>query len=168
MKNRALPKADSHRIIDIALDSHSLTTRSADIEVERHRAVSDLLAENSFRLTSPAEAHGPYRLSLSLEEDRLVLHVACTKTGHQEDLRLPLGPFRKHIQDYIVLCDNFYKTARAGQIHQLEAIDVGRRSIHDEAALLLAETIENKVILDKPTARRLFSLIYVLHIRTLK
>jgi uncharacterized protein (UPF0262 family) len=72
------------------------------------------------------------------------------------------------MQDYTVLCDNFYKTARMGQIHQLEAIDAGRRSIHDEAALLLAETVENKVILDKPTARRLFSLIYVLHIRTLK
>lgn len=168
MKNNALPQTAGHRIIDVTLDSHSLTTRSADIEVERHRAVSDLLADNSFRLVAPDNASGPYRLALSLEEERLVLHIACTKTGHQEALRLPLSPFRKHIQDYIVLCDNFYKTARAGQIHQLEAIDVGRRSIHDEAALLLAETIENKVILDKPTARRLFSLIYVLHIRTLK
>ena len=154
-----------HKIVDITLDSHSLVMRSADLEIERHKAISDLLHENSFRLKEPDNAQGPYRLMLSLEDERLILHIACTKTGHQENLRILLAPMKQHISDYAIVCDNFYKTARAGQIHRLEAIDAGRRSIHDEAAGLLAENLENKVILDKMTARRLFSLLYVLHMR---
>ena len=154
-----------HKIIDVALDSQSLNTRSADIEIERHKVISDLLGENNFRLVTPETAHGPYRLLLSLEDGRLILQVGCTKTGHREDIRILLSPLKKHISDYTLVYDNFYKTARGGQIHQLEAIDAGRRSIHDEAAAILAESLENKVILDKTTARRLFSLLYVLHMR---
>ena len=115
---------------------------------------------------APETAQGPYRLLLSLEDDRLIMQVGCAKTGHQENMRILLTPLKKHINDYTIVCDNFYKTARAGQIHRLEAIDAGRRSIHDEAADMLAESLENKVILDKMTARRLFSLLYVLHMRS--
>jgi len=154
-----------HRIIGVTLDSKSLTTRAADIEVEKHRAVSDLLHENSFRLKTPETAEGPYNLTLSLQEGRLVIDVGCVRTGHREGLQLALAPLRKHISDYVIICDNFYKTARAGQIHRLEAIDAGRRAVHDEGAGLLAEALEDKVLLDKPTARRLFSLVYVLHMR---
>lgn len=155
------------RIIDVILDSGSLTTRSADIEMERHKAISDLLAENSFTLAEHPDAVGPYHLHLSLSkaEDRLHIRARCTQTQTEADIGLPLGSLKKHIHDYVILCDNFYKTARAGQIHRLEAIDAGRRSIHDEGAELLAETIQNRIILDKLTARRLFSLLYVLHMR---
>lgn len=158
-------KSKEGRIIDILLDGTHAGTRSADIEMERHKAISDLLAENSFRLTTPEAACGPYQLLLALAEDRLYMRVKCRVSDTTTEMTLPLSPLKKHIHDYVILCDNFYKTARAGQIHRLEAIDAGRRSIHDEGAELLAESLENKVILDKLTARRLFSLLYVLHMR---
>ncbi len=154
-----------YKIIEVTLDNASLTTCAADIEIERHKAIADLLHDNNFRLITPETAQGPYRLLIGLEDDRLVFQIACTRTGHLEDIRLLLSPYKKHIDDYVILCDNFYKTARAGQIHRLEALDAGRRGIHDEAASLLAENLEKKVILDKMTARRLFSLLYVLHMR---
>lgn len=159
--------AQAGKIIDVALDSGSLMTRSPDIEMERHRAISDLLVENNFRLAEHPDAPGPYHLHLALsaQEQRLRIRIHCTRSGHDEEISLPLGGLRKQIHDYVILCDNFYKTARAGEIHRLEAIDAGRRSIHDEGAEMLAEMIENHVILDKLTARRLFSLLYVLHMR---
>lgn len=154
-----------HRIVEVKLDTSSIVAKSADIEVERHRAISDLLDENSFRLASPETAEGPYKLFLSLSPERMLMLVGCTKTGHETEIPLPLSVLKRHINDYVIVCDNFYKTARAGEMHRLEAIDAGRRSIHNEAAELIAETLENKVILDKTTARRLFSLLYVLHMR---
>ena len=102
---------------------------------------------------------------VGLDADRLHMRVHCRGTDVTENLSVPLASLKKHIHDYVILCDNFYKTAREGQIHRLEAIDAGRRSIHDEAAELLAESLQNKVNLDKLTARRLFSLLYVLHMR---
>lgn len=161
------PKAPvtKFRIADVVLDSSSLTARSTDIEMERHKAISDLLAENSFELLAPAGTTGAYHLKLTLDADRLHMRVHCRGTDVTENLSVPLASLKKHIHDYVILCDNFYKTAREGQIHRLEAIDAGRRSIHDEAAELLAESLQNKVNLDKLTARRLFSLLYVLHMR---
>jgi uncharacterized protein (UPF0262 family) len=155
------------RIVAITLDTGTMAARSADLEMERHRAISDLLCENSFRLKAPDTAMGPYRLHLSLVGDRLLLDVGCNGTGHQEGIPLPLTGLRRQINDYAIICDNFYKAARAGEMHRLEAIDMGRRGMHDEAAEMLAEALEDKVILDKTTARRLFSLVYVLHARTI-
>lgn len=157
--------AAKYRIADVVLDSSITTTRSTDIEMERHKAISDLLAENSFQLIEPAGSTGAYHLKLTLDTDRLHIRIHCRGTDMTEMMSLPLAPLRKHIHDYVILCDNFYKTAREGQIHRLEAIDAGRRSIHDEGAELLAESLQNKVNLDKLTARRLFSLLYVLHMR---
>lgn len=154
------------RIIDIKLDSQTLPARGADIEIERHRAISDLLDDNSFRLLEPAAACGPYRLNLSLTKDHLAILAICTATDYTANISLPLAELKRHIADYVIVCDTFYKTARAGEFHRLEAIDAGRRSIHNEAAELLQETLENKVILDKATARRLFTLLYVLHMRS--
>lgn len=156
-----------HRISSVRLDAGSLGVRTeTQIEVERHRTISDLLEENSFRLAAQEAAEGPYEVCMSLQEERFVMQVACTVSGHAEDISMPLAPLKRHIRDYTIVCDNFYKTAQAGEVHRLEAIDAGRRSIHNEAAEVLAETLENKVILDKATARRLFSLLYVLHIRS--
>lgn len=155
-----------YRIIGISFDTDTITTRSPDIEMERHKAISDLLVENSFRLMEPANAQGPYRLTLALQDERLLIRVVCMASAHTEDLRVALPPLKRHIQDYTIICDNFYKTARAGEYHRLEAIDAGRRSVHNEAAEILLENLEKKVILDKMTARRLFSLLYVLHMRS--
>jgi uncharacterized protein (UPF0262 family) len=152
--------------VGVVLDSQSLAVRSTDLEMERHRVISDLLQENSFALKNAETAGGPYHLRLSLEEDRLVIDIDCATTSHRESVSFALKPLRRQIQDYTIVCDNFYKTAQAGEMHRLEAIDAGRRSIHDEAAEILAEALENKVRLDKTTARRLFSLVYVLHART--
>lgn len=153
------------RIIGVTFDHDSILSRSPDIEMERHRAISDLLVDNSFQLIEPANAEGPYTLSLALREERMQIRVTCSKTTHVEDLRLSMSPLRRHMQDYVIICDNFYKTARAGEYHRLEAIDAGRRAVHNDAAETLAEALENKVKLDKMTARRLFSLFYVLHMR---
>ncbi len=154
-----------YRIVAIKLDSESIGTRSTELEIERHRAISDLLESNSFRLREPAEAEGPYRLLLALAGDRMMIAVSCDKTGQTVEMPLPLSGFKSIIRDYTIVCENFYKTAREGEIHKLEAIDHGRRSIHDEGAEKLTETLENHVILDKLTARRLFTLLYVLHMR---
>lgn len=156
--------ASTDYIVDVALDSQSLVTRSADIEIERHKAISDLLHQNSFKLVE-GDLEGPYRLALSFQDERFVMDILSTRTRQKSQVSISMTKLKRHIADYVILCDNFYKTARAGQIHKLETIDAGRRSIHDEAAEMLIEALENKVILDKATARRLFSLIYVLHMR---
>lgn len=153
------------RISDITLDSHSAVTRNADLEIERQKAVTDLLDTNTFRLKDPAEAEGPYRVTLSMPDDRMILQARCLKTGTQQDIRIPLTALKRHFADYAILCDNFYKTARAGQIHKLETIDAGRRSIHNEAAEILEESIAATAETDHATARRLFTLLYVLHMR---
>jgi len=157
--------AAAHKIIELKLDTASIATRSAELEIERHRAISDLLESNSFQLTTPAGASGPYRLRLALEGDRMMINVVCALSGLEAEVPLPLSPFKSIIRDYAIVCDTFYKAAKAGEIHRLEAIDHGRRSIHDEGAETLTDSLENRVILDKLTARRLFSLLYVLHMR---
>lgn len=160
-KKSAAPQS----LIDVRLDSRSLATSTAEIEIERHKTVADLLYQNKFILIAAPQAPGPYRLTLGLQEERLLFQVDCTTTAHQEEFTLALRPLRQHIHDYAILCDSFYKTARAGEIHRLEALDAGRRAIHDESAETLMAALEDKVTLDKATARRLFSLVYVLHLR---
>lgn len=160
-----MPRQNPQHIASVTLDeTRAGTGRFADLEHERHKAVADLLAANSFELLDPA-ATGPYAVTLRLSDGRFCIGVACRSSGVTADIRLPLSGFRRLIHDYTILCDNFYKTAREGQYHRLEAIDAGRRSIHDEAAEMLAETAEDRIKIDKMTARRLFSLLYVLDMR---
>lgn len=151
------------RIIELKLDNETIGARSAEIEVERHRAISDLLEENAFAVK---DCEGPYKLHLSLQGDRLLMDVNCTSSGRNEEIPLPLNSLKPLIRDYVMICDSFYKAAKSGEMHRLEAIDMGRRGIHNEGAETLAEALENKVIVDKLTARRLFTLLYVLHIRS--
>ena len=154
-----------HTVIDVTLDTQSFGMCPAEVELERHKAISDLLSANSFQLVTAGATGGPYRLALSIVEERLVMGVACSVTGGREDVHLPLAPLKSQINDYVIICDNFHKMARAGQFHKLEAVDMGRRAVHDEAAESLSSAVEGKVVLDKMTARRLFSLVYVLHMR---
>ncbi|MDX1580416.1 MAG: UPF0262 family protein [Alphaproteobacteria bacterium] len=150
-------------IIHIELDEKSIVRRNADIEHERKVAMFDLLEENSFRLKSGLE--GPYELILRLEENRLVLDLRQPADGPIEEIRLQLTPFRRIIKDYFLVCDSYFKAIKTSSPSQIEAIDMGRRGLHNEGSELLKDRLSDRVEMDFDTARRLFTLLCVLHIR---
>ena len=153
----------SQRIAEITLDEHSVVRRSAEIEHERAAAIADLLKENSF---APASAlPGPYRVHLAIEENRLQMEVSSLADGACESIQLPLTTFRGIVRDYFLVCESYYKAIQRGALGQVEAIDMGRRGLHDEGSELLIERLAGKVAIDHDTARRLFTLICVLHMR---
>ena len=155
------------RISHIALDEATILWRNADIEQERRIAIFDLIEENSFRpLRASAAGHGgPYRLRLSVSDGRLVMEIADEQQQLIETLVLGLGRFRRPIRDYFAVCDSYYQAIRKATASEIETIDMARRAIHDQAARLLLERLDGKVETDFATARRLFTLICVLHIR---
>ena len=158
--------ADS-RIIDVALDERTILWRSADVEQERRIAIFDLIEGNRF---APQRVHpdgyaGPYRIALSVEEGRLALHIKREDDTPLETLVLALGRFRRPIRDYFAICDSYYQAIRQSTPQQIETVDMARRAIHNEAAELLRERLHGKIEVDFDTARRLFTLICVLHIR---
>jgi uncharacterized protein (UPF0262 family) len=155
------------RIIDIELDERTILWRSADVEQERRIAIFDLLESAHF---APQRAHddgykGPYRLKLRVEEGRLALDLFREDGSHLETLVLALGRFRRPIKDYFAICDSYYQAIRASTPQQIETVDMARRAVHNEAAELLQERLAGKIEVDFDTARRLFTLICVLHIR---
>jgi uncharacterized protein (UPF0262 family) len=155
------------RIIDITLDERTILWRSADIEQERRIAIYDLLEDNHF---APKKQHedsyaGPYRLTLAVEEGRLAMRIDRENGGHLETHVLALGRFRRPIRDYFAICDSYYQAIRASTPQQIETVDMARRAIHNEAAELLKERLDGKIEVDFDTARRLFTLLCVLHIR---
>jgi len=155
------------RIIHIELDEATILWRNADIEQERRIAIFDLIEENTFRPLRAWEAghQGPYRVKLAVEEGRLALEVADADGQVLELLVLALGRFRRPIRDYFAICDSYYQAIRKATASEIETIDMARRGVHNEAAELLVERLEGKVETDFATARRLFTLICVLHIR---
>jgi uncharacterized protein (UPF0262 family) len=155
------------RIIDIELDERTILWRSADIGQERRIAIFDLIEENRF---APQREHpdgyaGPYKVALSVEEGRLGIHIRREDGSHLETLVLGLGRFRRPIKDYFAICDSYYQAIRQSTPQQIETVDMARRAIHNEAAELLKERLAGKIEIDFDTARRLFTLICVLHIR---
>ena len=155
------------RIIDIALDQESIIWRSADVEQERRIAIFDLLEENHFQ---PARGHedgyaGPYRVRLSTQEGRLVIEVDREDGTPLEAVILGLARFRRPIRDYFAICDSYFQAIRQATAQQIETVDMARRAIHNQAAELLMERLDGKVEVDFDTARRLFTLICVLHIK---
>jgi uncharacterized protein (UPF0262 family) len=155
------------RIIGVELDERTILWRSADVEQERRIAIFDLLEENYF---APQRKHpdayaGPYRIKLSVEEGRLAIAIHREDGSHLETLVLALGRFRRPIKDYFAICDSYYDAIRNASPAQIETIDMARRGIHNQAAELLMERLEGKIEVDFDTARRLFTLICVLHIR---
>jgi uncharacterized protein (UPF0262 family) len=155
------------RIIDISLDERTILWRSADIEQERRIAIFDLLEDNHF---APQRQHadgyaGPYQLHLSVEEGRLALEIRRSDGSPLETLVLGLARFRRPIRDYFAICDSYYQAIRNATPAQIETIDMARRGIHNDAAELLRERLEGKIEVDFDTARRLFTLICVLHIK---
>ena len=154
---------DAQRIAKIVLDERSVVRRNADIEHERAVAIFDLLEENRF---APAAGHrGPFHLQIGLEENRLILDIRSTAEEQLERLMLPLQAFRGVIRDYFLVCENYYAAIRTASPSRIETLDMGRRSLHNEGSELLRERLADKVDLDLDTARRLFTLICVLHIR---
>ena len=155
--------SDSRRIAEITLDERTVLRRSPDIEHERAVAIADLLRENSFAPASGRE--GPFRLHLAIKENRLHLDICSPADGSRETIVLPLGPFRGIVRDYFILCESYYAATQRAGVAQIEALDVGRRSLHDEGSVLLRERLGDKVAIDHDTGRRLFTLICVLHLR---
>ena len=152
-----------YRLAAITLDEASVVHRSRAIEQEREVAIYDLLEANVFKLEgSPG---GPYRLTLGMEENRLVLDIQLTDGSDHARVLLSLTPLRKTVKDYFLVCENYYKAIRTAPPHQIEALDMARRALHDEGARELQQRLVGKVETDFDTARRLFTLICVLQMR---
>jgi len=149
------------RIIDITLDEQSISHNSPEVEHERKVAIYDLLEENSFSLDNGVQ--GPYRLHLEIVENRLALHVAFEDGTHATTHLLSLSPFRKLIKDYFLVCDSYYAAIKTEPPSRIEALDMGRRGLHNEGSQLLQQRLDGKISVDFDTARRLFTLICALH-----
>jgi uncharacterized protein (UPF0262 family) len=162
------PAGEPQRIAEITLDERTVIRRSRAIEDERAAAITDLLKSNQF--TPLSGRAGPFHLHLAIEENRLVMAIrpsgASGADGSSESIVLPLAPFRRIVKDYFLVCESYYEAIRDKSLSQVEAIDVGRRSLHDEGSELLTERLAGKVAIDHDTARRLFTLICVLHLRS--
>ena len=151
----------THRLEKVELDEESLAAVSRDQEQERQIAIFDLLEENYFR---PEGAdRGPYDLKMGLVENRLLLDVRGP--GYQKQHILSLSPFRSLIKDYFMICESYYQAIRNSTPAQIEALDMGRRGLHNEASDLLRTRLAGKIETDLDTARRLFTLICALHWR---
>lgn len=156
-----------HRIVAIDLDERTIVWRNADVEQERRVAIFDLLEGNSFKPVSdyPQNYAGPYKVKMRLEEGRLAMDVCDAQNGALETVVIPLSPLRRIVRDYFAICDSYYQAIRDSTPSQIETVDMARRGIHNEAAEILQERLESKVVVDFDTARRLFTLICVLHIK---
>jgi uncharacterized protein (UPF0262 family) len=151
------------RIAKITLDERTVVRRNADIEHERAVAIFDLLEENSF---APAgDEPGPFHLHLGIEENRLVLDIRSTEEAPVDRVLVPLQPFRGIVKDYFLICESYFNAIRTASPSRIEAIDMGRRALHNEGSELLRERLADRVAVDLNTARRLFTLVCVLHIR---
>jgi uncharacterized protein (UPF0262 family) len=155
------------RIEHVDLDETTVHARNEEIERERRQAVHDLLQENRFApLRSAARGHrGPWRVHLSIDEGRLRLGVRDANNAQAETLLIGMGGFRRPVRDYFAVCDSYYSALRRASAQEIETLDMARRAIHDRGARLLLERFEEKVNCDLATARRLFTLICVLHIK---
>jgi uncharacterized protein (UPF0262 family) len=155
------------RIIKVELDEATILWRNADIEQERRVAIFDLIEDNSFKpMRVPDDGYaGPFVLHISVLEGRLILDIRRENGDVFEILVLGLGRFRRPIRDYFAICDSYYQAIRKASAAEIETIDMARRGVHNEAAELLIERLDGKVEVDFATARRLFTLICVLHIK---
>jgi uncharacterized protein (UPF0262 family) len=151
------------RIVKITLDERSVVRRNADIEHERAVAIFDLLEENNFAVAG--DAPGPFHLHLGIEENRLVFDIRSAAEEPVDRVLVPLTPFRGIVKDYFLVCETYFQAIRTASPSRIEAIDMGRRALHNEGSELLRERVAERVTIDLNTARRLFTLVCVLHIR---
>lgn len=155
------------RIIAVELDERTIIWRNADVEQERRIAIFDLLEGNHFcpQRSYPQDYQGPFRVRLRVEEGRLAIDIASEDDQLLETIILGLARFRRPIKDYFAICDSYFQAIRQATAQQIETIDMARRAIHNTAAETLIERLAGKIEVDFDTARRLFTLICVLHIR---
>jgi uncharacterized protein (UPF0262 family) len=151
------------RLKAVELDETLAAAPSPDIEHERKVAIYDLIEQNTFRL--PGRDAGPYDLRLSIAENRLVLDIRDNAAQPCLMVGLALSPFRRIVKDYYMICESYYQAIRTATPSQIETIDMARRGLHNEGSELLLERLNGKVEVDFDTARRLFTLVCVLHWR---
>jgi len=149
------------RLIAITLDERSTATSNSNIEHEREVAIFDILEGNSFILEGRDD--GPYKLNLGLAEDRLVLAVSDESDNSIVTHLLSLTPLKRIMKDYFLVCESYYEAIRTAPPSRIQAIDMGRRGLHDEGSRTLMERLAGKIAVDIDTARRLFTLICALH-----
>lgn len=153
-----------HRLVHVKLDERTFVRRKPEVEHERAVAIFDLLEDNSFLVDEFAD-HGPYTLHLSIEENRLQFDIRTQDGLELTKILLPLSPFRSIVRDYFMVCESYYQAIKRATPQQIEAIDMGRRTLHNEGSEMLQERLAGKITVDLTTARRLFTLVCVLHIR---
>ena len=156
----------TNRLCHIEIDERGLARPTPEIEQERKVAIFDLLEENSFALPEREgrpEVPGPYRLGLAIRDGRLVFSLETEALAKVGEFHLSLGPFRQVVKDYFQICESYFEAVKRLPPSQIEAIDMARRGIHNEGARVVQERLEGKATVDTDTARRLFTLICVLH-----
>ena len=157
-----MTETSAHRLQSVEIDDQSLSAVSRDQEQERQVAVFDLLEENYF---APAGAEtGPYDLRLTLIDGRLALDIGGPGYAHR--FMLSMSALRGTIKDYFIVCESYYQAIRNATPHQIEALDMSRRSLHNEGSAMLIERLDGKIAIDMATSRRLFTLICALHRRS--
>jgi len=161
MTRSAKHQDNAQRLVAVTLDEASIGRSGPDVEHERAVAIYDLLEDNSFAPND--DDSGPYALHLSISDNRLVLDIRTEDGKPVMAHLLSLTPFRRIVKDYFMLCDSYYDAIRTAPPDRIEAIDMGRRGLHDEGSRILQERLRHKVKVDFDTARRLFTLISVLH-----
>ncbi|WP_416897615.1 MAG: UPF0262 family protein [Minwuia sp.] len=156
--------SDPERIVEITLDEGSIKSWGADVDHERRVAIFDLIEQNSFRPLGE-EYSGPYKVHLAVEDDRLAIRINGEDDAEQGRVVLALSPFRRTVRDYFKICESYFAAIKNASPSRIEAIDMGRRGVHNQGSELLQERLQDKIEIDFDTARRLFTLICVLHIR---
>ncbi|HLO78398.1 MAG TPA: UPF0262 family protein [Magnetospirillum sp.] len=151
------------RIAHVQLDERTMVRRRPEVEHERNIAIYDLLEENYF--APHGEYVGPYHLRLSLADNRLLFDVRSTEDAPILEVPLALKPFQSIVKDYFLICESYFSAIKKATPSQIEAIDMGRRGLHNEGSELLKERLAARVDVDFDTARRLFTLVCVLHLR---
>ncbi|MBL4599439.1 MAG: UPF0262 family protein [Rhizobiaceae bacterium] len=155
---------NNQRLVEVILDDKSIGRATPDIEHERAVAIFDLIEENVF-MPAGDESGGPYKLVISVVESRLVFDISNEDGTRIATHILSLTPFKKIIKDYFLICESYYEAIRTASPSQIEAIDMGRRGLHNEGSETLKDRLSGKIDFDFSTARRLFTLICVLHWR---
>jgi uncharacterized protein (UPF0262 family) len=151
-----------YRLSDVVLDD-TIGRSTPDVEHERAVAIFDLIEENSFEPVG--HSGGPYRLNLSLIDSKLVFTITTDEGGEVATHILSLTPFRRIVKDYFMICESYYEAIRSATPSKIEAIDMGRRGVHNEGSQTLMDRLQGKITLDFDTARRLFTLVCVLYWR---
>lgn len=151
------------RIAHIEIDTAGLPAPTPEIEQERRVAIFDLLEGNAFALPDARAPEGPFHVTLAIRDKRLVFDIDTEAGADAAEFHLSLQPFRQVVKDYWQICESYFEAVKRLPPSQIEAIDMARRGIHNEGARVLQERLEDKAVVDTDTARRLFTLICVLH-----